>query len=112
MEILCCPVCKGDLELRVDVEKDEILKAVWPDTLVEETNLTRNIFALRKALGESDQNRHIVTVPGQGYRFAEDVRLEGPLRIVRWGSNGLAVSTRGLSGEIGRTYLYSGPFVQ
>ncbi len=26
MEILCCPVCKGDLELRVDVEKDEILE--------------------------------------------------------------------------------------
>jgi len=39
-------------------------------------------------------------------------RLEGPLRIVRWGSNGLAVATRGLSGEIGRIYLYSGPFVQ
>ena len=34
------------------VTKDELMKAVWPDTFVEETNLTRNIFALRKALGE------------------------------------------------------------
>ena len=32
------------------VSKDELMKAVWPDTFVEETNLTRNIFALRKAL--------------------------------------------------------------
>jgi DNA-binding winged helix-turn-helix (wHTH) protein/tetratricopeptide (TPR) repeat protein len=57
------------------VSKDELMKSVWPDTFVEETNLTRNIFALRKALGESDQNRYIVTVPGRGYRFAEGVSL-------------------------------------
>lgn len=56
------------------VTKDDLMKAVWPDTFVEETNLTRNVFALRKALGESDQNRYIVTVPGRGYRFAENVR--------------------------------------
>lgn len=57
------------------VTKDDLMKAVWPDTFVEETNLTRNVFALRKALGESDQTRYIITVPGRGYRFAEDVRL-------------------------------------
>jgi DNA-binding winged helix-turn-helix (wHTH) protein/tetratricopeptide (TPR) repeat protein len=57
------------------VSKDELMSSVWPDTFVEETNLTRNIFALRKALGESEQNRYIVTVQGRGYRFAEDVRL-------------------------------------
>src|ERR1019366_8777766 len=57
------------------VSKDQLMKSVWPDTFVEETNLTRNIFALRKALGESDQNRYIVTVPGRGYRFAEGVSL-------------------------------------
>src|SRR5215467_10009420 len=57
------------------VSKDQLMKSVWPDTFVEETNLTRNIFALRKALGESDQNRYIITVPGQGYRFAADVEL-------------------------------------
>jgi DNA-binding winged helix-turn-helix (wHTH) protein/tetratricopeptide (TPR) repeat protein len=64
--------------------KDELMKAVWPDTFVEETNLTRNIFALRKALGESEQNRYIVTVPGRGYSFTEHVRLvtEPQLTIV------------------------------
>jgi Tfp pilus assembly protein PilF len=52
------------------------MKAVWPDTFVEETNLTRNIFMLRKALGESPQDhQYVLTVPGRGYRFAETVRL-------------------------------------
>lgn len=54
------------------VSKDELMKAVWPDTFVEEANLSRNIFMLRKALGESaGENRYIVTVPGRGYRLAE-----------------------------------------
>jgi eukaryotic-like serine/threonine-protein kinase len=58
------------------VTKDELLKAVWPDTFVEETNLSRNIFLLRKALGESPQDhQYIVTVPGRGYRFAEEVQF-------------------------------------
>jgi len=55
------------------VTKDELMKSVWPDTFVEETNLTRNIFALRRALGETEQDRYIITVPGEGYRFAENV---------------------------------------
>src|ERR1017187_9112334 len=58
------------------VTKDDLMKTVWPDTFVEEANLSRNIFMLRKALGETAQDhRYIVTVPGQGYRLAEDVRL-------------------------------------
>ena len=58
------------------VTKDDILKMVWPDTFVEEANLSRNVFMLRKALGESPQDhRYILTVPGRGYRFAEDVHL-------------------------------------
>ena len=58
------------------VTKDDLLKAVWPDTFVEETNLSRNVFLLRKALGESPQDhQYIVTVPGRGYRFAEEVQL-------------------------------------
>lgn len=67
------------------VTKDDLMKTIWPDTFVEEANLTRNIFLLRKALGESPQDHHyIVTVPGRGYRFAEDVQLipERPLEIV------------------------------
>jgi DNA-binding winged helix-turn-helix (wHTH) protein/tetratricopeptide (TPR) repeat protein len=58
------------------VTKDDLLKAVWPDTFVEEANLSRNIFMLRKALGETPQDhRFVVTVPGQGYRLVESVRI-------------------------------------
>jgi eukaryotic-like serine/threonine-protein kinase len=58
------------------VSKDDLMKAVWPDTFVEETNLSRNIFMLRKALGESpEDHRYVLTVPGRGYRLAESVRL-------------------------------------
>lgn len=58
------------------VTKDDLMKAVWPDTFVEEANLSRNIFLLRRALGDSPQDhQYIVTVPGRGYRFAEDVQL-------------------------------------
>ena len=60
------------------VLKDDLLKAVWPDTFVEESNLAQNIFVLRKALGDSvGANRYIITVPGRGYRFAEKVQLVG-----------------------------------
>ncbi len=58
------------------VTKDDLLKMVWPDTFVEEANLSRNIFLLRKALGENPQDhQYILTVPGRGYRFTEDVHV-------------------------------------
>ena len=51
-------------------EKDELMKAVWPDAVVEETNLARNVSTLRKALGESpDARPYIETIPWRGYRF-------------------------------------------
>jgi len=57
------------------VSKDELMKQLWPDTFVEESNLTQHISVLRKALGESPQDhRYIVTMPGRGYRLAEKVR--------------------------------------
>lgn len=56
------------------LEKDELLRSLWPDTVVEEGNLTVNISALRKALGESpNERRYIMTVPGRGYRFIAPV---------------------------------------
>jgi anti-anti-sigma factor len=58
------------------VSKDDLIKTLWPDSFVQESNLTQNIFVLRKALGETAQDhRYIVTVPGKGYQFAEPVRL-------------------------------------
>jgi DNA-binding winged helix-turn-helix (wHTH) protein/Tol biopolymer transport system component len=60
------------------VTKDELMKLVWKDAFVEESNLTQNIFVLRKTLGETaGAHRFIVTVPGRGYRFAEMVRTIG-----------------------------------
>jgi len=57
------------------VEKDELLKQVWPDTVVEENNLARSISALRKALDEQpNEHRYILTIPGRGYRFVAGVR--------------------------------------
>ena len=57
------------------VSKEDLLKEVWPDSFVEESNLSQNIFLLRKALGDTAENRqYIVTLPGRGYRFAASVR--------------------------------------
>lgn len=52
------------------VAKDDLMKRVWPNTFVEEGNLTQNISLLRKALGESPGGvQFIETVPRRGYRF-------------------------------------------
>ena len=51
------------------VSKDELMKAVWRDSFVEESNLTQTIFMVRKALDETLDRRYILTVQGQGYRF-------------------------------------------
>src|SRR5262249_7667518 len=57
------------------VEKDELLKKVWPDTFVEEANLASNISQLRKALGDGENgHRYIETAPKRGYRFVAIVR--------------------------------------
>ena len=50
------------------------MAAVWPDSFVEESNLTQQISMIRRALGESaGEDRYIVTVSGKGYRFAAQV---------------------------------------
>jgi DNA-binding winged helix-turn-helix (wHTH) protein/Tfp pilus assembly protein PilF len=57
------------------VRKDDLIKSVWPDTFVEENNLTQYVSLLRKALGENGGGaRYIETVPKWGYRFVGDVR--------------------------------------
>ena len=58
------------------VSKDDLMKALWPDSFVEEANLSQNIFMLRKALGDQGK-RYILTVPGRGYQFSETVREVG-----------------------------------
>jgi Tol biopolymer transport system component/DNA-binding winged helix-turn-helix (wHTH) protein len=57
------------------VEKEELMKRLWPDTFVEESNLTVNIQQLRKALGDNArQPRFIETVARRGYRFIAEVQ--------------------------------------
>jgi DNA-binding winged helix-turn-helix (wHTH) protein/tetratricopeptide (TPR) repeat protein len=70
-EILLALVrCNGEA-----ISKDDLLKTVWPDSFVEEANLSQNIFMLRKALGDTaEERRYIVTLPGRGYRFAAPIR--------------------------------------
>lgn len=62
------------------LDKDRLMEAVWPDSVVEENNLNQNISNLRRVLGESPgSHRYIVTVPNHGYRFVADVRTSAAL---------------------------------
>src|SRR5437899_466507 len=56
------------------IEKERLMKELWPDTFVEESNLTYNISQLRKALGDGPEDRYIETIPRRGYRFTAPVR--------------------------------------
>ena len=57
------------------VNKEELMNKLWPDTAVEENNLTQQISVLRKTLGErAGEHRYVVTVPGRGYSFVAEVR--------------------------------------
>ena len=58
------------------VERRELIRGIWPKTVVEENNLTQCIVALRKALGEEPgERRFILTVPGRGYKFVAPIRI-------------------------------------
>src|SRR4030095_11844955 len=75
-------------------KKEDILKNVWPDTFVEESNLAQNIFLLRKALGEEkNEHRYIVTVPGVGYRFVAPVREDTGAPAVSAETSGRAINS-------------------
>ncbi len=68
----------------VIVSKDELMNSLWPDSSVEESNLSQNIFVLRKALGDSArERRYILTVPGRGYQFIETVNEIGDEKEAR-----------------------------
>jgi Tol biopolymer transport system component/DNA-binding winged helix-turn-helix (wHTH) protein len=54
--------------------KDELMKSLWPDSFVDEVNLSQNISRLRKVLCETSSQHYIATIAGQGYRFVADVR--------------------------------------
>jgi DNA-binding winged helix-turn-helix (wHTH) protein/tetratricopeptide (TPR) repeat protein len=77
------------------VGKEELLKEVWPDAFVEEANLSRQVYALRRALGEDEEGRpYIETVPKRGYRFTTNVREVGN------GAGGMTIGAVGAPGTI------------
>lgn len=64
------------------IAKDDLMRAVWPDTVVEENNLDQNISTLRRVLGERrGENRYIGTVPGKGYHFIPTVEITGRAQL-------------------------------
>jgi DNA-binding winged helix-turn-helix (wHTH) protein/tetratricopeptide (TPR) repeat protein len=57
------------------LSKSELMQSLWPDTFVEDANLTQHVFTLRKALGVQPGGQpYIETVPRRGYRFTAQVR--------------------------------------
>lgn len=71
------------------IEKDQLMQLLWPDSFVEEANLTHHIWTLRKALGNGENGKpYIQTVPRRGYRFVAQVQksiapdIHGVKRIV------------------------------
>jgi DNA-binding winged helix-turn-helix (wHTH) protein len=62
------------------VEKDALLRSVWPDVAVEEGNLTKGVFSLRQLLEEEGGPRYIETVPKRGYRFIAPITAENAER--------------------------------
>src|SRR5256885_4153920 len=57
------------------LEKDDLMKKIWPETVVEEVNLAHNISIIRRALaGRGNGQEYVETVPKRGYRFAAPVQ--------------------------------------
>jgi DNA-binding winged helix-turn-helix (wHTH) protein/Tol biopolymer transport system component len=91
------------------VTKDQLMKALWPDSFVEESNLVQNVFVLRRALGRASNNEeYIQTIPKRGYRISvpvEDLaapdaspaaviqaQIERPRRSFSWRLKGIAAA--------------------
>ena len=86
------------------VGKDELMRAVWPNTFVEENNLTQNISALRRVLGDGIEGRHFIeTVPRRGYRFVGEVTE--PANQLADASPKLAQATPALPAAAFRSWL-------
>ena len=80
------------------VEKDQLLSAIWGETIVEEATVVRHVSSLRKALHlVANQHDVLVTIPGRGYRFVADVKA------LRRPSAGITGRGNRRAGQIGAT---------
>ncbi len=74
------------------LEKEMLLEKLWPDTVVEEGNLTTYISQLRKALGENGNSQSFIeTVPRRGYRFVAEVREISPFSTPEFSDSDLII---------------------
>lgn len=89
------------------LEKEELMSRLWPESHVEEANLSQQIFTLRKALGDDNNgNRYIETVPKRGYRFVMPVRcLDGVAGVAPDALAAPAATTAGWRAVAGWTLL-------
>ncbi|HEX4770690.1 MAG TPA: winged helix-turn-helix domain-containing protein [Bryobacteraceae bacterium] len=93
------------------LEKDELMRAIWPDTTVEENNLNQNVSTLRRVLGEQrGENRYIVTVPGRGYKFVTaKPKFRDEAAEPQWGRISIRLADRsrtvGTSGNGGHSQI-------
>jgi TolB-like protein/Flp pilus assembly protein TadD len=105
MDILCALAnARGDL-----VTKDTLMERVWPDQVVEDNTLQAQVSAVRRALGDAG-SRHVMTVPGRGYRFImEDPATENlPLQTVRERASIVVLPFANLSGDVVEDYFADG----
>lgn len=108
------------------ITKDEVMRAIWPGSFVEEANLTVSISALRKTLGTNSELQYIETVPKKGYRFIAPVKeiksqeliglqsdghLSRPAGVLRFESHGISSVSAGgaLPAETDRVHPASIP---
>lgn len=100
--------------------KDALLEAIWPDAVVEEGNLSKGVFLLRQALGDTAEKReYIETVPRVGYRFVAAVRRAADDRAAgaaphatamrdEWSSSATAETRYAKSGDVHIAYQVVG----
>jgi len=87
------------------VDKDELMRQVWPDCFVQESSITQNIHVVRRALGDGEigSHKYIVTVPGRGYKFIADVSEVGNASTVPGAGCEGSASGDDVTGAIGAT---------
>ena len=88
------------------LDKEDLLKMVWPDTFVEEVSLAKKVSILRKVLGEDVDHHYIETIPRRGYRFVADVReiwQEDSATIEPSAANGTGQEHETADGELNKS---------
>jgi DNA-binding winged helix-turn-helix (wHTH) protein/Tfp pilus assembly protein PilF len=95
------------------VQKDALIAAVWPDSFVEEANLTQMIFILRKVLGDAREDwGRIVTAPRRGYSFQGEVRAEKTGPQSNRAISGIAVDVADDADSLALSLYRKGRYVQ